>query len=137
VLGDGSVTAHNYRSKAFIEEVKRIRPAAWTAWTPDEDKRLKEETSMGLDLEQIAQMHSRTPNAIWWRLWKWDLEHTFPQPEPGAKAIFYSAISEDPNFINLVKDGSRICLGCGLPPEPFPCHCWTRSNTSEGFTTYP
>ena len=56
------------KSHDYQLAIKKQRPNAWSKWTPEEEQQLRAEYEKGLTLDEMADMHLRTPVAISERL---------------------------------------------------------------------
>lgn len=131
VLDAESPVVKEQKSYEYQAVVKKERPAAWSAWTIDEEMALAENYEKGINLEELADIHNRTPNAIYERLWKIGIkpEERYglgvrPQKRHYEKLGLWNGDFPNPG------ESKTVCLGCGNEIFLRPCECWKAKDTS-------
>jgi hypothetical protein len=131
-LDSDSPVITEQKSHDYQAVVKKQRPAAWSAWTFDEEYELEEEYKRGLDCFEIADIHNRTPRAIFERLLKLGIcPENYPKlgnrPEKRHYEELGIWIGKRPKEGELIT----VCLGCGHEIIQRPCECWKANSTSD------
>ena len=123
------------KSLDYQLEIKQQRPNAWSKWTPDEEQQLKAEFDAGMSLDEIADIHHRTPVAISERLYRIGI-YSHEPPKLGARTEkrYYKSISPWMGHTPQPGEVVTVCLGCGYRIHSRPCMCWTHSDTSNMVT---
>ncbi len=120
------------KSHDYQAEVKKQRPNAWSKWTPQEEQQLRAEYGKGLTLDEIADIHHRTPVAISERLVRMGIY--------GQEYLNLGTRTQNRVYQNIEPwKGKRpaegevitVCLGCGYEIHSRPCLCWKQSDTSD------
>jgi len=123
------------KSHDYQLEIKKQRPNAWSKWTPEEEQQLREEYEKGLTLDEIADIHQRTPVAISERLVRLEIyAQDYLKLGTRTQNRYYQNI--EPWKGKRPTEGGLItvCLGCGYEVHSRPCMCWTHSDTSDMVT---
>jgi hypothetical protein len=123
VLSEESEILRSRQNRKYVAQVKKVKPAAWSKWTEDEEIQLFIEVERGLSLATMAEIHNRSEAAIWMRLFRLDIYEGYEYPDYGVK-IPVSTSLEVSSDLNGTK---TTCLNCGLPLEIIPCPCWLLS----------
>ena len=120
------------KSYEYQAVVKKQRPAAWSAWTSDEENQLIKLYEQGLNYEEIAEIHQRTAVAIYERLCRLGIypEHNHrlgnrPQKRHYEKLGIWNSKVPGPG------ESVMVCLGCGFEIAVRPCKCWKTRDTSD------
>lgn len=120
------------KSHDYLAAVKKERPAAWSAWTLNEEAEVRIQLERGLSLEEIADIHQRTQNAIFERMIKMGIKpDSYPRlgnrPEKRhyRKLGIWEGRRPDPS------EEITICLGCGHEIISRPCECWKAKSTYD------
>ena len=123
------------KSRDYQMEVKKQRPNAWSKWTPEEEQRLKLEHEKGISIDEIADIHHRTPVAISERLIRIGIyEHEQPKLGSRTQNRYYQDIEPWMGKLPTQGESITVCLGCGFLIMSRPCMCWTYSDTSDMVT---
>lgn len=119
------------KSSDYQTEVKKQRPNAWSRWTTQEDEELVNQINQGLDCDEIADIHRRTPLAIHERLRKLGIE-VFEYPKEGIRVENRTLKRLAPWEGKIPSSNIEItvCLGCGYEIHLRPCKCWAADDTS-------
>ena len=88
-----------------------------------------------MSLDEIADIHHRTPVAISERLYRIGI-YTHQSPKLGTRTENRHYKQIEPWKGLEPKDGEviTVCLGCGYKIHSRPCMCWTHSDTSDMVT---
>jgi hypothetical protein len=123
------------KSHDYQREIRKQRPNAWSKWTPEEELQLRAEYEKGLTLDEIADMHHRTPVAISERLVRLGI-YGQDYPKLGTRTQNRNYQNIEPWKGKRPTEGASItvCLGCGYEIQSRPCMCWTHSDTSDMVT---
>ena len=131
-LDSDSPVITEQKSHDYQAAVKKQRPAAWSAWTFDEEFQLKEEFERGLDCNEIADIHNRTPRAIYERLMRMGIN---PEDSPKLgnrpEKRHYEKLGIWEGKMPEVGEYIVVCLGCGHEIIKRPCECWKANSTSD------
>lgn len=131
VLDSDSPVILAQKSSDYQAAVKKQRPNAWSRWTTIEDEELLQQFSQGLDFEEIADIHKRTPVAIHDRLLKLGVDpgkDIAPGTRPEKR--HYERLFEWKGKLPAEGEVITVCLGCGHEIRVRPCKCWHASDTS-------
>ena len=131
VLDADSPVVLAQKSSDYQAAVKKQRPNAWSRWTAQEDEQLAKELSLGLNFDEIADIHHRTPQAIYERLLKLGIDPEV-HPDLGIRPEkrHYKQLSEWKGRLPESGEIVTVCLGCGHEIETRPCQCWASNDTS-------
>jgi hypothetical protein len=131
VVDDIAPVIKEQKSYEYQAAVKKQRPAAWSAWTVQEDEQLLKEYGSGLNLDEIADVHQRTTAAIWSRLNKLGI---YPEEHYGlgvrTQNRKYATIDVWKGKVPGSGEELEVCLGCGYVTSVRPCRCWLAKDTS-------
>lgn len=132
VLDPDSPVVKEQKSYDYLAVVKNQRPAAWSKWTPEEEAQLVTHLENGLNIEEIADIHQRTPVAIDSRLEKLGI-YLKDSPKLGARPEkrHYQPLGDWRSDVNADGTSKVICLGCGYEIASRPCKCWVSNDTSN------
>lgn len=135
VLDADSPIVAEQKSYDYQAVVKQQRPSAWSRWTPEEEEQLLAHVENGLTIEEIADIHQRTPVAIDARLEKLGF-YLKDSPKLGARPEkrHYEPLNDWRGQINQDGSSRTICLGCGYEIASRPCKCWLSNDTSHMLT---
>jgi hypothetical protein len=123
------------KSHDYQREIKKQRPNAWSKWTPAEEQQLRAEYDRGLNLDEIADIHHRTPVAISERLFHIGIySHEHPKLGIRTQNRYYQDIEPWKGRLPAENETITVCLGCGYVIQSRPCMCWTHSDTSDMVT---
>ena len=123
------------KSHDYQREIRKQRPNAWSKWTPDEELQLRTEFEKGLTLDEIADMHHRTPVAISERLVRLGIYgQEYPKLGTRTQNRYYQNIEPWKGKLPLEGEVITVCLGCGFEIHSRPCLCWKQSDTSDMVT---
>ncbi|MCX6730584.1 MAG: WecB/TagA/CpsF family glycosyltransferase [Candidatus Roizmanbacteria bacterium] len=100
--------------------------------TPEEEAQLVTHLENGLNIEEIADIHQRTPVAIDSRLEKLGI-YLKDSPKLGARPEkrHYQPLGDWRSDVNADGTSKVICLGCGYEIASRPCKCWVSNDTSN------
>lgn len=132
VLDADSPIVKEQRSYDYLAVVKNQRPAAWSRWTPEEEQQLLEKLQQGLNIDELAEVHQRTPVAIHARLQRLGI-FLEDHPRLGARPEkrHYEPLGDWKGDVNTDGSPKIVCLGCGYEITSRPCACWQSSDTSH------
>jgi hypothetical protein len=132
VLDADSPVVKEQKSYDYLAVVKNQRPAAWSRWTPEEEQALLTHLENGLTIEEIADIHQRTPVAIDARLERLGV-YLKESPKLGSRPEkrHYEALKDWRGDVNTDGTAKMICLGCGYEIASRPCKCWLSNDTSH------
>lgn len=120
------------KSYDYQREIKKQRPNAWSKWTLEEEIQLRAEYEKGLTLDEIADLHHRTPVAISERLVRIGIyEHEYPKLGTRTQNRYYENIEPWNGKLPAKGQIITVCLGCGYEIHSRPCRCWKQSDTSD------
>ncbi|CAN2228975.1 hypothetical protein MCEMZLE2_01412 [Candidatus Nanopelagicaceae bacterium] len=132
VLDADSPVVKEQKSYDYLAVVKNQRPAAWSKWTPDEEQQLLANLDKGLSIEEIADIHQRTPVAIDARLERLGV-YLKNSPKLGSRPEkrHYEPLGDWKGDLNSDGSPKTVCLGCGYEIHSRPCKCWLSNDTSH------
>lgn len=132
VLDADSPVVKEQKSYDYLEVVKNQRPAAWSRWTPEEEQQMLAHFEEGLSIEEIADIHQRTPVAIDARLERLGI-YQKDSPKLGSRPEkrHYEPLSDWKGDLNPDGSPKTVCLGCGYEIASRPCKCWLSNDTSQ------
>ena len=132
VLDPDSPVVKEQKSYDYLAVVKNQRPAAWSKWTSEEEQQLIAHLENGLNIEEIADIHQRTPVAIDARLVKLGI-YLKDSPKLGARPEkrHYQPLEDWRSEVNADGSPKLVCLGCGYVIASRPCKCWLSNDTSQ------
>jgi hypothetical protein len=135
VLDADSPVVKEQKSHDYLAVVKNQRPAAWSKWTEEEEQRLLIHLKNGLNIEEIADIHQRTPVAIDARLMRLGI-YSKDSPKLGARPEkrHYEPLGDWKGDLNADGTPKVVCLGCGYEIASRPCKCWKINDTSQVVT---
>ena len=123
------------KSHDYQREIRKQRPNAWSKWTPEEELQLRAEYEKGLTLDEIADMHHRTPVAISERLVRMGIyAQDYPKLGTRIQNRYYQNIEPWKGKLPAEGEVITVCLGCGFEIHSRPCLCWKQSDTSDMVT---
>lgn len=123
------------KSHDYQAAVKKQRPNAWSKWTPEEEHQLRAEYAKGLTLDEIADIHHRTPVAISERLVRIGIYgQEYPNLGTRTQNRVYQNIEPWKGKLPAEEEVVTVCLGCGFEIHSRPCLCWKQSDTSDMLT---
>ena len=123
------------KSHDYQLAIKKQRPNAWSKWTPEEEQQLRAEYEKGLTLDEMADMHLRTPVAISERLVRIGIySQDYPKLGTRTQNRHYQSIEPWKGKQPTKGASITVCLGCGYEIQSRPCMCWTHSDTSDMVT---
>jgi hypothetical protein len=123
------------KSHDYQREIRKQRPNAWSKWTPEEELQLRAEYEKGLTLDEIADMHHRTPVAISERLLRMGIyAQDYPKLGTRSQNRYYQNIEPWKGKLPAEGEVITVCLGCGFEIHSRPCLCWKQSDTSDMVT---
>jgi hypothetical protein len=123
------------KSHDYQIEIRKQRPNAWSKWTPEEELQLRTEYEKGLTLDEIADMHHRTPVAISERLVRIGIYgQEYPKLGTRTQNRYYQNIEPWKGKLPAEGEVITVCLGCGFEIHSRPCLCWKQSDTSDMVT---
>ena len=131
VLDEDSPVILAQKSSDYQAAVKKQRPNAWSRWTTEEEEQLREHVERGLNYEEIADIHNRTPVAIHERLWKIGIDPgDWPELGVRPEKRHYESLSAWKGKLPGKDEVITVCLGCGFEIETRPCKCWVSTDTT-------
>ena len=123
------------KSHDYQREIRKQRPNAWSKWTLEEELQLRAEYEKGLTLDEIADMHHRTPVAISERLVRMGIyAQDYPKLGTRTQNRYYQNIEPWKGKLPAEGEVITVCLGCGFEIHSRPCLCWKQSDTSDMVT---
>lgn len=132
VLDADSPIVKEQKSYDYLAVVKNQRPAAWSRWTPEEEKQMLAHVEEGLSIEEIADIHQRTPVAIDARLERLGVyQKDSPRLGSRPEKRHYEPLSDWKGDLNPDGSPKTVCLGCGYEIASRPCKCWLSNDTSQ------
>jgi len=131
VLDEDSPVILAQKSSDYQAAVKKQRPSAWSRWTTEEEEQLKEHVARGLNYEEIADIHNRTPVAIYERLWKIGIDPgEWPKLGVRPEKRHYESLKQWKGKLPPEGEEVTVCLGCGFEIVTRPCKCWVSTDTT-------
>ena len=135
VLDSDSPVVIAQKSSDYLAAVKVQRPNAWSRWSPEEDEQLAQHFARGLNYDEIADIHQRTPVAIYERLRKIGIDPDV-HPELGTRPEKRHLENHKPWEGRIPEPNTvvTVCLGCSYEIVRRPCQCWSSNDTSKILT---
>jgi hypothetical protein len=131
VLDEDSPVILEQKSHDYQAVVKQQRPSSWSHWTRTEEQLLLQNAEKGYSYEELADIHLRTPVAIFERLLRLGFRtEDYPKLGTRPQKRHYRPLGLWEG--KAPEDGSEVtvCLGCGYEIASLPCKCWSAKDTT-------